>query len=345
MNDAPTTIELFAGAGCLALGMEMSGFKHIGLFEIDDDAVQTLKTNRPNWPVYKQDVTKLTEKSIKTIININEGELDLLTGGAPCQTFSYAGKRLGFEDTRGTLFYYYALFLKVLKPKMFLFENVKGLINHDSGRTFKVIKDVFEASGYTLTWEVMNSWNYNVPQKRERLIIVGIRNDLVDVIHFEFPKPYEYKPVLRDVLLDCPPSKGAKYSKKKEEIFKLIPQGGNWKDLPNDIAKEYMMASYYASGGKTGTLKRLHMDMPSPTIMTTPTQKKTERCHPLETRPLTIRESARIQTFSDTWEFIGSISSQYKQIGNAVPVNLSKAIGDEIFKSLYNSKYVRLEKC
>ena len=235
-----TTIELFAGAGGLALGVERAGFKTIGLVEIDKDASDTLRKNRPEWRVINDDIANVSCLDLQDYFGIAKGELDLLSGGAPCQSFSYAGKRLGLEDARGTLFYHYAKFLEQLQPKMFLFENVKGLLTHDKGRTYKTITDIFESTGYVIQKKVLNAWDYGVAQKRERLITIGIRKDLVGKIHFDFPKSHEYKPVLRDVLLDCPESQGTPYSEYKRKIFELVPPGGYWRDIPEDIAKEYM---------------------------------------------------------------------------------------------------------
>jgi DNA (cytosine-5)-methyltransferase 1 len=115
-----------------------------------------------------------------------------------------------------------------------------------------------------------------------------------------------------------------------------VPQGGYWRDLPDVLQREYMQKSYYLGGGKTGMARRLSLEEPSLTLTCSPAQKQTERCHPTETRPLTVREYARIQTFPDDWEFLGSMSSQYKQIGNAVPVNLSHAIGRSLVGLLNN---------
>ena len=131
-----TSIELFAGAGGLALGIEKAGFDTIGLIELDKDAADTLKCNRPGWRVIHDDIANLSCLDLKAYFGLAEGQLDLLSGGAPCQSFSYAGKRLGLEDARGTLFYHYAKFLEQLQPKMFLFENVRGLLTHDKGRTY-----------------------------------------------------------------------------------------------------------------------------------------------------------------------------------------------------------------
>ena len=158
--------------------------------------------------------------------SIKKGELDLLSGGEPCQAFSYAGKRLGLEDARGTLFYHYALFLEKLQPKMFLFENVRGLLTHDHGKTYATMLDIFTRAGYTIDKQVLNAWNYGVPQKRERLITIGIRNDLVGKTEYRFPKAHNYKPVLSDVLLDCPDGPGVPYGEKKRKIFELVPAGG-----------------------------------------------------------------------------------------------------------------------
>ncbi len=335
--DSFTTMELFAGAGGLALGVEKAGFKPLGLIEFDKDAVDTLRTNRPNWRVIHDDIANISNLDLEKYFSIKKGELDLLSGGAPCQSFSYAGNRLGLEDARGTLFYHYAKFLNKLQPKMFLFENVKGLRSHDKGRTYKTILDIFKHEGYTITEsqvQVLNAWDYGVPQKRERLITIGIRNDLVGQIHFEFPKPHEYKPVLRDILLDCPESLGASYSEYKKSIFELVPPGGYWRDIPQDKAKEYMKSCWGMEGGRTGILRRLSLDEPSLTVLTSPSQKQTDRCHPLEARPFTVRENARCQTFPDEWEFCGSISQQYKQVGNAVPVNLAYEIALKIKEGL-----------
>lgn len=328
------TIELFAGAGGLALGVEKAGFNTIGLIEIDKNACNTLKLNRPNWNVINENIANISSKNLEDFFSIKKGELDLLSGGAPCQAFSYAGKRLGLEDTRGTLFYHYALFLKQLQPKMFLFENVKGLLSHDKGKTHETIINVFKEEGYTIYEKVLNAWDYGVAQKRERLIIVGIRNDLINKLNFLFPIPHKYKPVLRDILLDCPESKGIAYSEYKKKIFELVPPGGYWKDIPKEIAKEYMKSCWDMEGGRTGILRRLSLDEPSLTVLTSPSQKQTDRCHPIEARPFTIRENARCQSFPDEWIFSGSVTDQYRQVGNAVPVNLAYEVALEIKKAL-----------
>lgn len=333
-----TAIELFAGAGGLALGIEKAGFTTLGLIELDRDAAATLKKNRPGWRVIHEDIANISCLDLEEYFEIRRGELDLLSGGAPCQAFSYAGKRLGLEDARGTLFYHYAAFLQKLQPKMFLFENVRGLLTHDKGRTFDTIKNIFEQTGYTIKKRVLNAWDYGVPQKRERLITIGIRTDLLGKIDFTFPDGHDYKPVLRDILPNCPIGPGVSYGENKRKIFELVPPGGYWRDIDPQIAKEYMKSCWNMGGGRTGILRRMSLDEPSLTVLTSPSQKQTERCHPMEARPFTVRENARCQTFPDEWQFCGNVHSQYRQVGNAVPVNLAYDIAVEIHKSLEGAR-------
>lgn len=330
------SIELFAGAGGLALGLEEAGFDHSGLVEFNKAAADTLKANRPEWLVLWEDVAKVAERDLEAEFGVKKGELALLSGGAPCQSFSYAGKRLGLNDVRGTMFYYYAIFLQKLQPKFFLFENVRGLLSHDKGRTYQTILDIFEQEGYTTQHRVLNAWEHGAPQKRERLITIGIRNDLADKVTFEFPAPQKYKPVIADIKLDKNPSpeECARYSSYKESVFALVPPGGYWRDINPEIAKAYMKTCWDMGGGRTGILRRISLNEPSLTVLTNPGMKQTDRCHPLEVRPFSYRENARIQTFPDDWVFCGTLAEKYKQVGNAVPVTLAKEIGIQIKKSL-----------
>jgi DNA (cytosine-5)-methyltransferase 1 len=328
-------IELFAGGGGLAIGMEQAGFKSVLLNEIDKHACSTLRHNRPDWNIVEGDISKVDFTEI-------DEDIDILTGGFPCQAFSYAGKSLGFEDTRGTLFFEMARAIKETQPKIFLAENVRALLTHENGRTLKTIKNVIDELGYVLVEpKVLKAIFYKVPQKRERLILVGIRKDIFKKSKFEWPSPYKRVMTLADAFkkgelydTDVSVSAGQSYPKRKAEIMKNVPQGGYWKDLSDKLQREYMQGSYFLGGGKTGMARRLSMCEPSLTLTTSPAQKQTERCHPLETRPLQIREYARIQTFPDNWEFKGSITAIYKQIGNAVPVNLSAALGRSLVRFL-----------
>ena len=318
-------IELFAGAGGLALGLERAGLKNKVLVEIDKDCVNTLKKNRPNWDSKLCDVHD---------VDFNGMTADIVTGGFPCQAFSHAGKRLGFKDTRGTLFFEFARCVKEVKPKIFLAENVEGLKRHDKGRTLEIMISVLTEFGYDVQYKVLNSLNYGVAQKRKRLIIIGTR----DGIKFNYPLGNKKVLTVRDALKDVPDSPGLEYSENKKKVLELVPPGGSWVSLPEDIQKEYMGKSFFSGGGRRGMARRISWDEPCLTLTTSPCQKQTERCHPEETRPFTVREYARIQTFPDDWEFTGTVYSQYKQIGNAVPVKVAERLGKQLIKALDGKK-------
>ena len=328
-------LELFAGAGGFAVGMEKAGLKCVALNEIDKHACATLRNNRPNWNVLEGDIKDF-------IFSQYYNQVDVVTGGFPCQAFSYAGKRLGFEDARGTLFYEFARVVKEVNPPICIGENVKGLLSHDNGKTLQGMISILDEIGYNVVpAQVLKAINYKVPQKRERLILVGIRKDID--LKYEYPKPYKKIYTLSDALKkgelfasNVQKSNGAKYPESKKSVLDLVPPKGYWRDLPIDIQKDFMGASFYLGGGKTGMARRIGWDEPCLTLTCSPAQKQTERCHPDETRPFTVREYARIQTFPDDWQFSGPLAQQYKQIGNAVPVNLGREVGYSIIKFLNN---------
>ena len=207
-------LELFAGAGGLAVGMEKAGLKCVALNEIDKHACETLRKNRPNWNVLEGDIKNF---------NFSEynNQVDVVTGGFPCQAFSYAGKRLGLEDARGTLFYEFARAVKEVNPPICIGENVKGLLSHDNGNTLKGMISILDEIGYNVVpVQVLKAINYKVPQKRERLILVGIRKDIK--LKYEYPKPYKKIYNLEDALkkgelfnTNVPKSLGAKYPESK----------------------------------------------------------------------------------------------------------------------------------
>ena len=305
------------------MGFEQSGLEAELLVEIDKDAAATLKANRPEWNVINGDVSD---------IDFTNYEADVVSGGFPCQAFSYAGKGLGFEDTRGTLFFEFARAIKEIQPKIFVGENVEGLQNHDGGRTLNTMVTVLSELGYHVQKKVLNSADFSVAQKRKRLFLIGTKPGY----QFIYPEENDSKTTLRDALKDVPESPGTKFSEKRFNVLKLVPPGGCWVDLPIEIQKEFMGASFNSGGGKRGMARRLSWDEQCLTLTTSPSQKQTERCHPDETRPFTVREYARIQSFPDSWEFTGSTSSMYKQIGNAVAVNVAKAIGNSLINCLNN---------
>jgi DNA (cytosine-5)-methyltransferase 1 len=318
-----TVMELFAGAGGLALGLEKAGLRCTVLNEFNKDACNTLRLNRPQWKVIEGDVREVDFTPF-------EGEIDVLTGGFPCQAFSFAGKRLGFE---GTLFYEFARAVKIVKPLICVGENVRGLLAHEDGKTLQGMVDVLDELGYDVVPpKVLKAIYHGVPQKRERLLIVGLRRG--EGLKFHWPeiedKIYNLKDALKaGDLFDCdvPFSHGQGYPASKKAIMDLIPPGGYWRDLPVDLQKSYMKGSFHLGGGKTGMARRISWDEPSLTLTCAPAQKQTERS-------FTVREYARIQTFPDAWQFTGSMTAQYAQIGNAVPVNLAFAMGTELVRTL-----------
>lgn len=335
-------LELFAGAGGLAVGLDKAGIKCVALNEVDKWACQTLRENRPNWNVLEGDIKSFDFTKYNN-------QVEIVTGGFPCQAFSYAGKKLGLKDARGTLFYEFARVVKEVNPLICIGENVKGLLSHEKGKTIEGMISILDEIGYNvIPVKVLKAINYRVPQKRERVILVGIRKDIG--LKYEYPKPHNKIYNLIDALkkgelydCDVPKSDGSKYPEHKKIVLDLVPQKGYWRNLPLDVQKEYMGKSFYLGGGKTGIARRIGWDEPSLTLTCSPAQKQTERCHPEETRPFTVREYARIQTFPDDWKFMGSISQQYKQIGNAVPCNLGEEIGYSIIKFL-NEYYLSLSK-
>lgn len=326
-------IEVCAGCGGLSTGLIKAGLKPLLLNEINPVYCKTLEHNHPNVPMSYEDINKLDLKKYR-------GDVHLLVGGVPCQSFSHAGKRKGFEDERGNLILRFGELVSHCEPDFFLIENVKGLLTHktcDRKTIDIVIEKLMESTAckYDIVYRVLNAHDYNVPQKRERLFIVGYKIGK----KFEFPQQVNtLRPVLNDLACMHLPDGdgdtiGYTYSEEKKRVMELVPQGGCWVDLPEDVKNVYMGNSISSSGGKRGYAKRLSMTKPSTTLTTSPNQKQTEKCHPLYNRPLNIREYAAIQTFPPEYRFFGSIIQQYSQIGNAVPVNLAYYIGCAILKS------------
>ena len=265
--------------------------------------------------------------------------IDLITIGSPCQSFSTIGLRNGFNDKRGAILFTFIKALKIIRPPMFLIENVKGLLYNDNGNSIKLLLTKLRKLKYHVKYKVLNAVKYDVPQKRERIFIFGslINNK------FEFPPGNHNVITLGEAFENITDNIiTSKYSEKKLKYFKEIPQGGCWTALPIDDQKDYMKKMYTSRGGRKGVLRRLSYDKPSLTILCTPQQMQTERCHPTENRPLTIRESMRIQTFPDDYKFSGSITQKYKQIGNAVPVKLARHMAMSIsnYYELYNASVI-----
>lgn len=353
-----TAVSLFSGAMGMDLGLERAGFEIRFAADNMPAAVATIRANRPEIPVFDGDVQKLTGTQILRMAELKE--LDLLTGGPPCQSFSTAGKRLSVDDERnGNLIFEYIRLLDETRPKAFILENVKGVLSasmkwrklpynnngkridaHYGSLLTEILKRI-RALGYSVDYRLIRAVDYGVPQFRERAFFIGFR----DGTEPTFPIPTHSAEgdlltarwkTLGDALegLKNDNSHCNKFSERKLKYLKLIPPGGNWRNLTVSLQKESMGAAYFAKGGRSGYWRRLSFDNPSPTILTEPQNASTSLCHPTKDRPLTVRECARIQTFPDEWIFVGRGSEQYKLVGNAVPPQIAFEIGQEIKKHL-----------
>lgn len=329
-HSPPSFIEVCAGAGGLSSGLIKAGWHPLLLNDNNKDCCETLKSMHKGVNVVCSDMNSL---------DLTEyiGKVDLLTGGVPCQSFSQAGQRKGFDDDRGGLMLKFIDLIFLIKPKIFMIENVKGLVTHNKGESMKLLLDALRANDvYDVQYSILNAAYFDVPQKRERVIIIGRGKRIM-----EGGSPLTYFPTPNSEIctlatiwkengethIPLPHSLCAKYNEEKVRLYKMIPQGGCWVNLPEEEQKNYLGNSYFSGGGKRGILYRLSISKPCLTLLCSPSQKQTERCHPFEERPLSVREYARIQTFDDDYIFHGSMASQYKQIGNAVPVNLAYRIG------------------
>ena len=317
-------VELFAGCGGMALGLNQAGLIPRALIDHAGPCTDTILLNRPGWNAIRADV--------RNVDFVKYRGAHVLVGGFPCQPFTGIKNKPGFDDDRGHLFYYIIEALELIRPWIVLCENVKGLRWNDKGRTLDTVQKAFEDQGYKFQYRIMNAAHYGVAQKRERMILVATAPG----VYWVWPSPTtpHTHPTLRDALKDVPEGPGFQYGPKKQRILAKIPAGGNWRDLGDDDAKELMTGSWYKPGSRSHFGRRLSWDEPCLTLLCKPENKMTERCHPSETRPFSVREYGRIQGFPDSWQFSGSVTAQYKMIGNAVPPPLARALGTSIIRSL-----------
>lgn len=355
-------ISLFTGAMGLDLGLEQVGFETRVAVECDKYAAETIRANRPNIHVLEAKIETLTTEQILDAAGLKVGEAFLVVGGPSCQAFSTVGKRGSFTDDRGTLFRHFLRIVEEAKPKFFIMENVKGIISaaikhrplnergpgHPPltseellGSAFTIVaREISALGGYT-AFDLLNSADYGVPQKRDRIVFIGS----LDGLKIEIPKPTHAKIAtdelkawvnLRDALEGLEETK-QQYVNLPANTSKYITQiaaGSNWRSLAPELQKDAIGEGAYRSwGGRTGFLRRLAWDAPSPALTTSPINKATLFAHPEKNRPLSIQEYARIQGFPDSWVFKGPVSAIYKQIGNAVPIGLGKVIGETVLKA------------
>ena len=345
-------ISLFSGAMGLDIGLEKAGLNVVIGQDFDGSCVKTMRANGHN--VLGGDIREIDPRKFLELTGLSVGEPFLICGGPPCQPFSTAGKRLGINDPRGSLFMDFIRMIDYIRPRFFVMENVKGIMSaplkhvplaerdendpdQRLGTVLDVILSEFDKLGYKTVYGVLDAVNYGVPQFRERFVLIGSRDNegifLPIPTHFQMhqDKAYQWKTV-RDAIADLEFDNGecATLSEERLKFLKMVPEGGNWRDLPKDIIPIAMGGAYKSGGGKVGFYRRLSYDQPSPTVVTSPVQKATMMCHPTQDRPLSIKEYARIQQFPDGWVFIGTTAAKYRQIGNAVPVGLAEAIGKAV---------------
>lgn len=351
-RDNRSVISLFSGAMGLDLGLKKAGLNIVLGQDSNLDCVATMKANGCN--VYAGDIREIDPQNLLEQAKMQIGEPFLICGGPPCQPFSTAGKRLGINDPRGSLFMEFIRMIDYIRPRFFVMENVKGIMSaplkhipikdrdanykrDEFGTVLDVVLSEFKKLGYKTVYGVLDAVNYGSPQFRERFILIGSRDCekifLPFPTHFQTHQNPEYRwRTIADVFNDINPNDNevATLSEERMEYLRQIPEGGNWRDLPADQIKGAMGGAYTSGGGKAGFYRRLSFNQPSPTVVTSPVQKATMMCHPTENRPLSVRECARIQQFPDDWIFMGATVAKYRQIGNAVPVGLGEAIGKAI---------------
>jgi len=365
------TLSFFSGAMGLDTGLEDEGFEILLASEIDKACRKTIIRNKPNIGLIG-DISKYTPEEIKSFSGLEpDEEIDLIVGGPPCQAFSTAGKRKGFEDKRGNVFLTYIDLITTLRPKYAVIENVRGLLSaalkhrphaergegfppltEDElpGGALKHIIRVLEENGYGISFNLYNAANFGTPQKRERVVIVcsrdGQKAPYLTPTHSE--KGDYNLPMwktLREALdkIDSKEQHFITFPEKRLKYYRKLKSGQNWRNLPEDLQREAMGASFYSGGGKTGFYRRLDWNAPSPTLVTHPAMPATDLAHPEEDRPLSVEEYKCIQEFPDRWYISGSLKEKYKQIGNAVPYSLGKAIGSLVRKLITGEEVTKYE--
>lgn len=355
----------------LDIGLEKAGFHTTFANEIDPRFCETIRLNRPSLPLAECSITDLTAADIRRFVDF-DGDVDLMVGGPPCQSFSSGGKRAALSDPRGNLIYAYLRLISEVRPRYFILENVANLTTaavrhrpiserpgkhwslktYDSswklgdGENAPLAEDELSGSAirqllndvrslkYFITFGVVDAADYGAPQHRLRFVMIGSR---------DFPPPEMPIPLfglsarrpfrtVRDAIWDlrADPGEGSQYTHEVKRFFDLVPEGKNWRALPEQLKRAALGGAYESGGGKTGFFRRLAWDRPSPTITGRANRKGSALCHPFDTRPLSVNECAALQGFPEDWKFSGSMNVRYMQIGNAVPTALGTAIGKSI---------------
>lgn len=350
-------LSFFSGAMGLDIGMKNGGIDALLACEFDKACRMTINRNNPNIALIG-DINNYSSEEILKYAGIPKGKrVDVIFGGPPCQAFSTAGKRKGFNDERGNVFLRYLKIVEDIRPAYVVIENVRGLLSTpyayaDSGKNIKggamlIILERLHKMGYAVSFNLYNTANFGAPQIRERIVIIGKLGE--DKVSYLKPTHNEKGTcglkswrTLREAFSTLPEDTVHHYiefPEKRLKYYRILKEGQYWKNLPEDLQKEAMGKSYYLGGGKTGFFRRLSYSKPSPTLVTNPTMPATDLAHPTENRPLSVEEYACIQEFPQYWKVCGSVLEQYRQIGNAVPVKLGEAIAKTIISDMRGEKF------
>ncbi len=361
--------SFFSGAMGLDIGFEQAGLGPTLVNEIDKDCIRTIRANRPDLDLVDTSITDLNGSLLREHRNYY-GEVFMMIGGPPCQSFSSGGKRTSLGDPRGNLIYEYFRLISEVKPLHFVLENVANLttaaLRHRpiakrpgknwnlksyssqrrsrggeadqlaadelSGSAIKQILRDVRRLDYRVTFGVLDSADYGAPQHRLRFIMAASRDSQAPSLplathgdsRFGLEPFQTVRSAIHCMLND--PGIGSEYTDEVKRYFEYVPTGGNWRDLPLELQPEALGGAWSSGGGKTGFYRRLSWDAPSPTVTGRANRKGSAMCHPEQHRPISVRESAALQGFPSEWTFVGSMNSQYQQIGNAVPVHLARAV-------------------
>jgi DNA (cytosine-5)-methyltransferase 1 len=358
-------LSFFSGAMGLDIGLEQEGIHVVLASEIDKDARLTIQTNKPDCPLIG-DILNYTANEILENAGLSSFEdVDLIVGGPPCQAFSTAGKRSSFKDQRGNVFLTFIDLITQIRPRYAVIENVRGLLSaslvhrphnlrgkgHPSlteeeqpGGALRYIIRILESAGYGISFNLYNSANFGTPEIRERMVIVcsriGEELPYLEPTHAKNGGEYGLQPwvTFRSAVasLNNCQHQYVKFPEKRLKYYRLLGPGQNWRNLPSELQKEALGKAYDSGGGKTGFLRRIAWDAPCPTLVTHPAMPATDLAHPELDRPLSIQEYKKVQEFPDDWVITGNIQAQYRQIGNAVPISLGRAIGRLIKRHINN---------
>ena len=353
-----SVLSLFTGAMGLDLGLEKAGFRTAVAVESNPDAAATIRSNRPHVPVIERPISEVTTTEMLKAGGLEPGKVTLVAGGPACQSFSTAGKREALGSKSGSLIYEFVRVVKEARPEFFVMENVRGLLSsavvhrplnrrgpghpplseeEELGSAFRKVTGLIEELDYYVVFDVLNAADFGVAQTRQRLVLIGSR----DGRPVSMPTPSHAEggrrnlpawKTLREALtgVQREATECAQFVPSRRRYLAQVPPGGNWRDLPEETKAEALGGAHKSWGGRTGFLRRLSWDRPCPTLNTDPDHKATALCHPDELRPLSVIEYARVQGFPDRWDVVGTVTSKYRQLGNAVPVGLGTALGRSV---------------